>query len=90
MCESLSPESQIFKEEYFKEFRWKDLRIPEFNIFMTVDLAISQKATADYTAIMVVGVNKDNHWFILDCSYGRFDPTQTIDEIFRMVGKWSP
>ena len=90
MCEAISPDSQIFKTEYFKEFRWKDLRIPELNIFMTVDLAISQKATADFTSIMVVGVNKDNHWFILDCSYGRFDPTKTIEEIFRMVGKWSP
>ena len=90
MCEAISPDSQIFKTEYFKEFRWKDLHTPELNVFMTVDLAISQRATADFTSIMVVGVNKDNHWFILDCSFGRFDPTKTIDEIFRMVGKWSP
>ena len=90
MCESLSPENQIFKEEYFKRFSWKDVKPSELNVFMTVDLAISQKKTADYTAIMVVGVNKDNHWFILDCSYGRYDPTQTIDEIFRLVGKWNP
>ena len=39
---------------------------------------------------MVVGVNQDNHWFLLDCSYGRYDPTQTIEEIFRLVGKWNP
>lgn len=90
MCESISPDSQMFKEDYFKVFDWRDLKLSELNIFMTVDLAISQRLTADYTAIMVVGVNKDNHWFILDCSYGRYDPTETIDEIFRMVGKWSP
>ena len=90
MCQSISPDSQIFKPEYFREFSWKDLKLQEMNIFMTVDLAISQKATADFTSIMVVGVNRDNHWFILDCSFGRFDPTKTIDEIFRMVGKWSP
>ena len=90
MCESLSPENQIFKEEYFRKFRWKDIHLQELNVFMTVDLAISQKRTADFTAIMVVGVNKDNQWFVLDCSYGRYDPTKTIDEIFRMGGKWSP
>lgn len=90
MCESVDPESQIFKEEYFKKFHWKDLRLSTLNIFMTVDLAISQKATADFTSIMVVGINPDNHWFILDCSFGRYDPTKTIDEIFRMVGKWNP
>ena len=42
MCESLSPESQIFKEEYFRKFHWKDIHPSEMNIFMTVDLAISQ------------------------------------------------
>ncbi len=90
MCESLSPESQIFKEEYFRKFRWKDIHPSEMNIFMTVDLAISQNRKADYTAIMVTGVNKDNQWFILDCSFGRYDPSKTIDEIFKMAGKWSP
>lgn len=90
MCESISPDSQLFKEEYFKVFSWSDLKIPQLNIFITVDLAISQKKTADYTSIMVVGVNQDNHWFLLDCSYGRYDPTQTIEEIFRLVGKWNP
>lgn len=90
MCMAISPESQIFKKEYFRYFTWKDLRLSDLNIYMTVDLAISQKKTADYTAIMVVGVNKDNHWFILDCSFGRFDPSDTIDEIFKMIGKWSP
>lgn len=90
MCESISPDSQMFKEDYFKTYDWKDLKLSELNVFMTVDLAISQRVTADYTAIMVVGVNKDNHWFILDCSYGRYDPSQTIDEIFKMVGKWNP
>ena len=90
MCRAISPENQIFKSEDFRTFSWKNLRLSELNIYMTVDLAISQKKTADYTAIMVVGVNKDNHWFILDCSFGRYDPTQTIDEIFKMVGKWSP
>jgi len=90
MCESISPDTQLFKKEYFKFYDWKDLKIPQLNIYMAVDLAISQKSTADYTSIMVLGVNKDNHWFVLDCSFGRFDPTQTIDEIFKMVGKWSP
>ena len=90
MCMALSPENQIFKKEYFRFFTWKDLRLYDLNIYMTVDLAISQKKTADYTAIMVVGVNKQNHWFILDCCFGRFDPSETIDNIFKMVGKWSP
>ena len=86
----MDPDSQIFKEEYFRKFRWKDLKLSDLNLFMAVDLAISQSKRADYTSMIVVGVSKENHWFILDCSYGRLDPTQTIDEIFKMMGKWSP
>lgn len=27
MCEALSPENQIFKEEYFRKFHWKDIHL---------------------------------------------------------------
>ena len=39
---------------------------------------------------MTVGVNKDNHWFLLDCQYGRYDPTETMDKIFEAVAKYKP
>ena len=90
MCEVISPDSQLFKEEYFKYYNWNDLKLNDLNVFITIDLAISKNKTADYTAIYVVGVNKDNHWFLLDCIFGRFDPSETIDAIFKAVGKWSP
>lgn len=90
MCIAISPENQRFKKgmlqnRFDKKFSHKDL-----SIYITVDLAISQKLTADYTAICVVGINEENHWFILDIIYGRFDPTQTMDKIFEAVTKWKP
>ena len=89
MCQCISPDSQKFKREYFKYYE----KIPDLNsmnIYTTVDLAISQKVNADYSAIVTVGVNSAGHWFVLDVEYGRYDPSMTIDAIFSAVQKWHP
>ena len=89
MCQCISPDSQKFKREYFKYYDvMPDLST--LNIYTTVDLAISQKVNADYSAIVTVGVNSAGHWFVLDVEYGRYDPTTTIDAIFSAVEKWRP
>ena len=89
MCECISPLSQKFKREYFRYYdKPPDKR--ELNVYTTVDLAVSQKANADYSAIVTVGVNADGHWFVLDVEYGRYDPSTTMDAIFSAVEKWRP
>ena len=88
MCECISPDSQKFKREYFKYYETIDTH--GMNIFTAVDLAISQKANADYSAIVTVGVNSAGHWFVLDVEYGRYNPSTTIDAIFSAVEKWRP
>ena len=55
MCECISPDSQKFKKEYFKYYDVTP-NLREMNIYTTVDLAISQKVNADYSAIVTVGV----------------------------------
>ena len=89
MCECISPDSQKFKREYFRYYDTPpDTR--SLNIYTTVDLAISQKVNADYSAIVTVGVNASGHWFILDVEYGMYNPSTTMDAIFSAVQKWRP
>ena len=89
MCQCISPDSQKFKREYFKYYEITP-DLSTLNIYTTVDLAISQKVNADYSAIVTVGVNSAGHWFVLDVEYGRYDPSTTIDAIFSAVQKWRP
>ena len=89
MCECISPMSQKFKRDYFKYYD-KPPSLREMNVYTTVDLAISQKANSDYSAIVTVGVNEAGHWFVLDVEYGRYDPSTTMDAIFSAVQKWRP
>ena len=90
MCIAISPERQMFKKEYYKYYAPTELKLEGCSIDTTVDLAISQKESADYTVICTIAVNKDNHWFILDIDYDRYDPSQTIDAIFRAYQKYKP
>ncbi len=89
MCQCISPDSQKFKREYFRYYD-KTPNLRELNIYTAVDLAISQKVNADYSAIVTVGVNNGGYWFVLDVEYGRYDPSTTMDAIFSAVQKWHP
>lgn len=90
MCQCISPDSQLFKEEMLKFYRLENLKLSDLSVFITVDLAISQRKEADHTVICVCGVNSQNHWFILDIDYGHYNPSETIDHIFKAVSKWNP
>lgn len=90
MCVAISPDSQMFKKDKFKYFNESERSADGLSRFITVDLAISQALTADFTSICTVSVNADNHWFIEDIDYGRYDPTETIDRIFDAVAKYRP
>lgn len=90
MCECISPESQKFRREYFRYWEPETFRTTGMNVYTAVDLAVSQKPNADYSAIVTVAVNGDGQWFVLDVEYGRYDPTTTMDAIFSAVQKYHP
>ncbi|RKX60862.1 MAG: hypothetical protein DRP29_01805, partial [Thermodesulfobacteriota bacterium] len=92
MNQPIAPETQIFKREYFKYYNPKDLKWREnnYSVFTTVDLAISEAQTANYTAIVTIAVSPENHWFVLDIDYGRYNPSETIEAIFKAVTKYRP
>jgi phage terminase large subunit-like protein len=79
------------KREYFGYYdqkflqrlagRWyfKDRRL---NVFASVDFAYSKRSRADYTAITVVGVDRDYNYYVLDID--RFK-TDQISEYFQRI-----
>lgn len=82
-------ENQTFKPP-FKTFEETDLEGFNLRTFMTVDPAISDSETADYSAIVIVSVDKDNVWYIRDIWRGQVLPNPLINQIFLMYQKWKP
>lgn len=57
--------------------------------YIGVDLAISQKETADYTAIVTIGVTSENEVVIVDAIRGRWTFKEIGERIQDMHDKWS-
>ena len=68
-----------------------DDHIPQgLDISMGVDLAISEKATADYTAAVVLGRSKEGIIYVLDVQRLRTSFSQQKDFIRQLAEKWKP
>lgn len=90
MCVSMSPEDAVFRAEYFRYYNPTGFSHSGMSIYTTVDWAYSEKSTSDFRVILTAGVNKDNHWFILDVKYGRWNVDTMVDKLFETVQKYKP
>lgn len=90
MCIAISPELAIFKKRYFRYFDLSKFNREDCTVFITMDLAVSQRESADDTVVLVNAVNPQNHWFIIDCVAERMDPSAAIDILFDFVSKYHP
>lgn len=92
----------VFRQEYGAEFvdldsilmRQELLRYApapsEMTISLGVDLAISEKQTADWTAIAAMGRHMDGRRFVLDVQRERCGFHGAVQFIKRMAEKWKP
>jgi len=99
---SLLKEGNIFRWEWIKYYdeiiygedgvhvRRDNIKVKINKKFLGVDLAISEKDTADYTVITCVGQGEDKKLYVLDVVKGHWTFQRQKDEIIRMVEKWNP
>jgi len=88
MNEPISDENAIFKKAYFKYYEDDESITKSLTKVMTVDLAISEKESADYTVIMVTGIDALNQIYVLEYIRARINPIETIENIFKLASKW--
>ena len=57
-------------------------QVPDnLGIYASIDLAMSEKQSADATAILIAGMASDGTMYILDCHKNRCSPEKTIDRL---------
>ncbi len=67
---------------YYKQSR--------LNVYAGIDFAFSLKKGADYTALVVIGVDQDNNIFVLDIDRFKTDKIQAyFDKILHLNMKWN-
>lgn len=83
--EFVDPTGAILKREWIK---YKNVDYTKYPVVMGVDLAISQKNSADYTAIVVGCQDEDNNVYIIDVFRDRMTFNQTKMKIIQMAERY--
>lgn len=61
----------------------------KLNIYASIDFAFSLSKKADFTAIVVIGVDEDNYIYVLDIARFKTDKIRDyFDEVARLHSKW--
>jgi len=91
MCQSVSEEGRVFKEEDYVYYDWDHRRglINDTNIYACLDPASSTRPDSCLRAITVTGVDHKNNWYLLDAKFGRWDSAILVDYIFNTVVEYN-
>jgi len=87
MCVSINEENRIFSVKDFRYYckaQEKNVLI-ESNLYLLSDLASSQKSGSDYRVLMLIAVDVDDRWFVIECKYGRWQTVEYLDHVFDIV-----
>ena len=84
----IDEESALIKRSQIRY--WTSDLPKNMNIFAMCDPAVSQGSQADYTAIIVVGVNWNNDWYVLDARREKMTVGELIQELFSVYEMWKP
>ena len=86
-----SEKFQYYEQKHIREENgytyYKDRRL---NVFAAVDFAFSLSKRADYTAIVVIGIDAENNVYVLDIDRFRTDRiSDYFEHILHLSNKWS-
>ena len=91
MLQIAPKENLLFDVSKIRKYKYADINKGSMTYYITVDLAISEKDTADYTVIAIVGINENGDMMIVDGIHQRgMKPSETIDKIFEYVVMYRP
>lgn len=81
---------QYYDPKHLHRFEGKwFFKATRLNVFAAVDFAFSLRRKADFTAIVVVGVDSDNNYFILDIERFKTDKiSDYFQKILKLHQKW--
>ncbi len=89
LCKPSDPTENVFRKEWINPFFYIHTPVM-LHIAAMMDLGLSIDKAACYTATVVVGVDKQGHWFILDAERGHLDTAGQLDMFFRLAEMWKP
>lgn len=78
-----------FKKEYAQFETEEKVKQIETNCYITIDSAVSEKDSADYTGITINRVSKENKWYIKTYRL-KYNSKDLIDHLFYLNKEYNP
>ncbi len=85
--ELVDPEDAVIKRKWIQKYRDLPANVKKFQ---TIDPALSEDPTADYSVIMTGAVDTSNNLYVVDYFRERVNPRDLIDAIFEQYAKHKP
>lgn len=80
---------QGFRREWLR-FYQGNLDGSGMNVYLLCDPANEKKKSSDYTSIVVIGLNHDHNYYLLDAVYDRLDLEERTKAFIAMHKRWRP
>jgi len=84
--------SRLVQDEEITYYNFHDIKnyLPNYNYFITTDLATTEKKSADWSVMMVWAMNNNSDLLLVDGISKRQTTSKNVEDLFRLVGKWKP
>ena len=91
MLQPISQSSKLVPEGALQEISADLIRsnLENYNIYIAVDFAVSEKDSADYTAMGVFAVDYRGAWILIDGIHKKQEFTMSINDLFMLVKKYT-
>lgn len=78
-----------FKKDYIQYETEEFLRNKQTNCFITIDSAVSEKESADFTGVTINRVTQENKWYVI-CYRLKINSKELIDHLFYLHQTYKP
>jgi predicted phage terminase large subunit-like protein len=90
----VADDKQTFKQEYFQDYKEKDLDLDNMNVYIAYDPAmpdrVGKKGKADRSAILVLATDSKQNWYLVKVIANRETPSFNRELLFNLVQKYKP
>lgn len=86
----VADDGQYFTRSMVKYYRPEDIDQKAMRYYAAWDLAIGRTDRNDYSVGVVVGVDKNDDMYVMDCVRGRWDGFELVEQILDLYEQWKP
>lgn len=88
MLEPIDPADKKFRTEWLKRYGREIHKKYGFVFFLMVDPASRNRKKSDFTAMIVLAVDQNWNFYLVDGVHDKLNPAQRVDAVFNLVKKW--